>query len=128
MLKSFFCKIKSNFFTLHNDWRHMGASMLIDFMTPIQLDALMGTVSAIQDMIMQYNKQNLFILPARPDRFSSIDARGLKIPEGKVDVEFKDISTSVTVTTDLNCELTLHCNGLKKLCSFKEGQPQTIKF
>lgn len=116
-----------NFFTLHNDWRHMGASMVIDFMTPIQLDALMGSVSAIQDMIMQYNKGDLFILPARPDQFEKINARGLKIPEGKISISYAD-NIDITISAERNSDLTLHYNGQKKGLSLKSGETVTIKF
>ena len=117
-----------NFFTLHNDWRHMGASFVMDFMTPIQLDALMGTVSAIQDMLVQYNKTDLFILPARPDEFINIKVRGIRIPEGKVSVVYRDDVTEVSVSAECDCTLTLHCNSQKKVCAVNKGQTITVNF
>ena len=105
----------------------MGASMVIDFMTPIQLDALMGSVSAIQDMIMQYNKGNVFILPARPDRFEKINARGLKIPEGKISISYVD-GVDVTISAERDCDLTLYYNSQKKALSLKSGETEKIKF
>lgn len=117
-----------NFFTLHNDWRHMGASIVVDSICPVQLDALMGSVSAIQDMILQYNKQSLFILPALPDAFTCINAHGLRIPEGKVDIMYDKGTTEVAVLADHDCELTVHYNSFVIPLSLKKGQIESVRF
>ncbi|MBR2335945.1 MAG: glycoside hydrolase N-terminal domain-containing protein [Clostridia bacterium] len=120
--------IIDNFFTLHNDWRHMGASMLIDFMTPVQLDALMGTVNAIQDMLVQYNKGALFILPARPDAFNSIRCRGIKIPDGKVDVIYHGGKTEVSIMAERDVTLAVYCNNERVTCNILQGQIIKLNF
>ncbi len=79
-----------NFFTTHNDWRHMGVSMYIDQMAaPIQLDALMGASNAIQEMLIQYRQNVINILPAISKRFSYIKASGLKFPGGIVSIKLE---------------------------------------
>ena len=78
--------VLDNFFTLHNDWRHMGVSVVLNKMAPVQLDALMGTVSAIQDMLFQYNDGTLFVLPARPREFEYVSAERMRFPDGAISI------------------------------------------
>lgn len=68
------CLTKS-FFTLHNDWRNMGITLSLDEFdehedrAPVQLDAALGVVNAIQEMILQYAPGIIWILPAIPDKW-----------------------------------------------------------
>ena len=43
--------LTNSFFTLHNDWRGMNISLSMD-PAPVQLDAIMGYVNAIQEMLL----------------------------------------------------------------------------
>lgn len=76
---------------------------------------------------MQYNKGDLFILPARPDQFEKINARGLKIPEGKISISYAD-NIDITISAERNSNLTLHYKDQKKVLSLKSGETVTIKF
>ncbi len=90
-----------NFFTTHNDWRHMGVSMYIDHMAaPVQLDALMGCTNAIQEMLLQYRQSEISILPAISKRFGNIKAENLKFPNGVVSISLEGSNLSYTITTD----------------------------
>lgn len=61
--------ILNNFYTLHNDWRNMGVSLNMRE-APIQMDANMGWVNAVQEMLL-YNSPSLIkLLPALPDRWN----------------------------------------------------------
>ena len=117
-----------NFFTLHNDWRHMGASMVIDFMTPIQLDALMGSVNVIQDMIFQYGNNSLIILPALPAQFEHVSARGLRFPDGTVSVHLENGAVEVEVTADSDCSLPLIFKHNKIMLDLVAGEKKSIHF
>jgi len=62
--------ILNNFYTLHNDWRDMGVSLNMRE-APIQMDANMGWINAVQEMLL-YNSPSLIkLLPALPKRWSS---------------------------------------------------------
>ena len=57
----------SNFFTLHNDWRGMNVSLVLDA-APVQLDALMGYVNALQEMLVYTAPGYMALLPAPEER------------------------------------------------------------
>ncbi|MBE6365215.1 MAG: glycoside hydrolase family 95 protein [Lentisphaerae bacterium] len=58
-----------NFFTLHNDYRNMGMTIVFqEGFFPVQLDALLGTVNAIQEMLLYISPDQLKYLPALPGR------------------------------------------------------------
>jgi len=67
--------LTNSFFTLHNDWRNMGLTLDLyesrnKDKAPVQLDASLGIVSAIQEMLL-YNIQNkVMLIPALPDKWS----------------------------------------------------------
>lgn len=72
-----------NLFTLHNDWRDMGVTLQID-VAPVQLDALMGVVNAIQEMLFRASPGRLTFLPACPERFAKGKAHHWRFPGGWV--------------------------------------------
>lgn len=55
----------NNFFTLHNDWRGMNISLNMES-APVQLDAIMGYVNAVQEMLVYSSEDLLKLLPALP--------------------------------------------------------------
>lgn len=59
--------MQNNFLTVHNDWRRMGISIEMAENAPIQLDALLGYVNAVQEMILYSSKRLIKLLPALPD-------------------------------------------------------------
>lgn len=76
-----------NFFTLHNDWRHMGVSLDIS-MAPVQLDALMGAVNAVQELAARYAGGDLYILPAPDKRLLGMKVRDLHFPGGRLSFKY----------------------------------------
>jgi alpha-L-fucosidase 2 len=91
-----------NFFTLHNDWRHMGVSLDINA-APVQLDALMGAVNAVQELMARYAGDTLYIMPAPDARLSDISVRDMRFPGGTVSFKYKDetLSALICVTKDM---------------------------
>lgn len=65
--------LTNSFLSLHNDWRNMGLTLDLDEFdesqdrAPVQLDASIGVIDAIQEMILQYAPGKLLLLPALPD-------------------------------------------------------------
>ncbi|UOQ48600.1 glycoside hydrolase family 95 protein [Gracilibacillus caseinilyticus] len=54
-----------NLYTLHNDWRNMGLTMDINT-APVQMDANLGIVNAIQEMLFFVSPKKIKLLPALP--------------------------------------------------------------
>ncbi len=62
-----------NFFTLHNDYRGMGITtvdMGSEAFAPVQLDALLGAVDAVQEMLLYVSAGTVKLLPASPAKFA----------------------------------------------------------
>ena len=83
-------------FTISNDWRGMGVT-LAWANPPVQLDAVFGTVNAIQEILFCWQKEALSVLPALPERMKSGAVHGMVFPEGIIDILW-DISGRVEVT------------------------------
>ncbi|WP_249281000.1 glycoside hydrolase N-terminal domain-containing protein [Paenibacillus sp. 7516] len=73
--------VLSNGFTLHNDWRNMGICLTLDA-APVQLDANMGWVNAVQEMLLQVSPQRIKLLPALPARMLRGELQNWRIPGG----------------------------------------------
>ncbi len=95
-----------NLFTLHNDWRHMGASLEMTD-APVQLDALMGTVETIQEMLLRYAADTLFLLPAQASRLHHIQAENLHFPGGTVSFTQTDKGITGTITATRHGPITV---------------------
>lgn len=72
-----------NLFTLHNDWRGMGVSMLMPT-APVQLDANMGWVNAVQEQLLQVSPNLVKLLPALPSRWRRGRLADWRFHTGKV--------------------------------------------
>ena len=72
-------------FTIANDWRGMGITLPWGN-PPVQLDAVFGTVNAMQEMVFRWQKEALSVLPALPQRLQSGTVRGMVFPDGKIDI------------------------------------------
>lgn len=71
----------NNFFTLHNDWRGMNISLTMD-PAPVQLDAIMGYVNAIQEMLLYAAPGYIALLPALEERLSAGEAEKFRYCDG----------------------------------------------
>lgn len=76
-----------NLFTLHNDWRGMGVSMNMPT-APVQLDANMGWVNAVQEMLLQVTPGMIKLLPALPERWSRGKLSGWRFHTGELSLEW----------------------------------------
>ncbi|ASA26313.1 alpha-L-fucosidase [Paenibacillus donghaensis] len=73
----------NNGFTLHNDWRNMGVCMSMPA-APVQLDANLGWVNAVQEMLLFVSPQWIKLLPALPARWTRGSIHGWCIPGGSL--------------------------------------------
>ncbi|GBG11735.1 putative alpha-L-fucosidase [Paenibacillus agaridevorans] len=76
-----------NLFTLHNDWRGMGVSLNMAS-APVQLDANMGWVNAVQEMLLQVAPGFVKLLPALPERWTRGKISGWRFHTGEVAMEW----------------------------------------
>lgn len=58
--------LTGSLFTMHNDWRKMGMTLDLDDFAPVQLDANLGLVGAVQEMLLFVSHDLLKVLPACP--------------------------------------------------------------
>jgi len=70
-----------NFFTLHNDWRGMNISLNMD-PAPVQLDAIMGYVNALQEMLVYTTPGYLALLPAPERRIMRGECKNFRYHDG----------------------------------------------
>lgn len=75
--------VLSNGYTLHNDWRNMGVCMSMPA-APIQLDANMGWVNAVQEMLLYVSEHRIKLLPALPERWVRGSIHDWCIPGGRM--------------------------------------------
>lgn len=71
----------NNFFTLHNDWRGMNISLTVD-PAAVQLDAVLGYVNAVQEMLLYSSPGYIALLPALEDRLSAGEAENFRYCDG----------------------------------------------
>lgn len=77
----------NNFFTLHNDWRGMNISLNMD-PAPVQLDAIMGYVNAVQEMILYAAPGYLALLPALEKRMYRGRVADFRYSDGMLSMEW----------------------------------------
>ena len=80
--------MQNNFFTLHNDWRRMDTSLEMERDAPVQLDALMGYVNAVQEMILYSADGKVSLLPALPDNMHCGKIRNWRFIGGNIDMDW----------------------------------------
>ena len=68
--------VLNNLFTTHNDWRRMGIAtcMNMETVAPVQLDANMGIVSAVNEMLLFSTKKEMYLFNALPERWKKGEA------------------------------------------------------
>lgn len=107
--------MQTNFFTLHNDWRRMDLSLEMDSAAPIQLDASMGYVNAVQEMILYSSKKLIKLLPALSDNMQRGKITNWRFEGGIIDMEWNipqnefKAELTATKTFDTVIELPAFC-------------------
>lgn len=77
-----------NFFTLHNDWRGMGICMDVPS-APVQLDANMGWVNAVQEMLLSVSPGRIKLLPALPPSWPAGSFTRWRVPGGELSLSWR---------------------------------------
>ncbi|MNI17169.1 hypothetical protein D3C73_705290 [compost metagenome] len=99
-----------NLFTLHNDWRGMGISMNMPT-APVQLDANLGWVNAVQEMLLQVSPGVVKLLPALPERWKRGRLSDWRFHTGLIslawDTEAGIFRLELTALRDTDCVVKL---------------------
>lgn len=77
-----------NFFTLHNDWRGMGLTLGKGSSAPVQLDAAMGIVQALQECLLFADRDCVKLLPALPERLGEGSFQNFRFMAGTVSMSW----------------------------------------
>ena len=127
-----------NFFTLHNDYRYTGLTLDMGYLAPVQLDAILGSVNALQMMLFGFDGRKIHFLPAVPERLNKGSVKNFAFNLGKADfkwnIEEKQFSAEIRIEKDGETEIILpdgfgtfnNCKNGEKI-SVKAGQIITIK-
>lgn len=121
-----------NFFTLHNDYRGMGITvghMGNETFAPVQLDALMGSVNAVQEMLVFVSAKTIKLLPACPADFSRGSAR-LHFFDGTIhmqwDVEKQFCKAEFTAIRDTSFVVELPFGKGRQQITMKAGEKHVL--
>ena len=122
-----------NFFTLHNDYRCMGItveSMGDETFAPVQLDAIMGCVNAVQEMLLRVSPKRLYLLPACPVQWSKGSAK-LHIFGGRVDLSWdcseKKCRAMIRADQDLALTVIMPWSRAEQEISLKNGESLVLE-
>lgn len=114
--------LTNSFLSLHNDWRNMGLTLdLYEFeegqdKAPVQLDASIGTINAIQEMILQYAPGVIWLLPALPDKWKRGRAARFSFIGGDLDIEWDTENDTVFCCIRCREKQSLKIRLPKKFC------------
>lgn len=101
--------MQQNLVTLHNDWRRMDISLEMDMGAPIQFDANMGYVNAVQEMILYSSEKLVKLLPALPDSMTQGGIRNWRFIGGSIDMTWnrEESLFSAELTADKKVSLDI---------------------
>lgn len=108
--------LTNSFLTLHNDWRDMGMTLDLDSFeggdkAPVQLDAGLGIINAIQEMIFFHAGNRLFLLPALPDRWKSGRIKDFCFTGGRIsmnwDIHCRKLEFTILSQRDMDVMIEL---------------------
>ena len=128
--------VQNNFMTMHNDYRSIGVSLELGQFAPIQLDANMGVVNAVQMMLLQIKNETIHFLPALPKRLYKGSVKNFAFPGGRVDFAWKQNKFHAVVKAEKDISVIfrlpengrtyyLHMAGEK--CKYEQGKSYDIK-
>ena len=129
--------VQENFLTTHNDWRSMGMTLDLCRFAPIQLDANMGLVTAVNEMLFYSEGDYLQILPACPPELTCGKLCHFTYDGGELSMQWNLSRGTLELTVvprkdgELTIELpTAFCPTVDKRVrrvSLQKGVPYTIR-
>jgi len=118
----------NNFYTLHNDWRHMGVCLNMEE-APIQMDANVGWSSAVQEMLLFTSSTCIKLLPSLPDRWETGKVKDLRFYTGKVSMLWNKPAGefSATITADRYTYVTIYLPAMFDLLAVSSAHAHISK-
>lgn len=121
-----------NFFTTGTDFRDMGITTeecSSEFTSPVQFDAILSYVNAVQEMLLFSTDKILKILPACPKEFGKGNTK-LHYQNGTVEINW-DIENKLchgTILAENDTNISLELPFEEKIINLKLSQGETFKF
>ena len=119
----------ANLFTLHNDWRDIGATLQMQS-APFQIDAIIGFTSAVQEMLVYSDVARVDILPALPTDWKKGSIGTVSTRAGAaVSVSWDNGRGEYAVTANRDCAFDLYLpDGASIALSLKAGEEYRGEF
>ena len=123
-----------NFFTLHNDYRGMGITIenmgSNENFAPVQLDAVLGCVNAVQEMLLRVAPNRVYLLPAAYCGWTCGKAK-LHIFGGNValrwDLQRQLCKAVITANRDLELTVVLPFGRGERTVKLKAGESAVLE-
>lgn len=116
--------LTASFFTLHNDWREMGLTLdllnsRVTDKSPVQLDAILGLVNAVQEMLFQYAEGIISVLPSLPEKWKRGNVQGYHFYDGSIDLFWNTVKNEYRFVIYSSRKQTLKIRFPKSLINQK---------
>lgn len=120
-----------NLYTYHNDWRNMGVTLKYMHAghAPFQIDANMGFVSAVYEMLLYSDSDKIKLLPALPAELKEGSIEGICARGGyELSISWNETEVRVKIKSLLGKEVNVGLKGYTlttasdKLSSSKYGE------
>lgn len=92
--------VMDNFFTNHNDYRQMGQTVDMWDWAPQQLDANLGFVQAIHEMLIYFDNDSIKILPSCPFDFGNVS--NINTPFGEISFRWNKDDVKIEINSTVN--------------------------
>lgn len=123
-----------NFFTMHNDYRGMGITtdrMGDASFAPVQLDALLGSVNTIQEMLLTVTPKKVILLPSITEKFNKGEFSDFRFFGGRISLkwnaELKEYAVRIVAERDCEIDLTLPFGDGEKRLKLHRGESSIFK-
>lgn len=110
--------LTNNFFTLHNDWRGMNVSLCMD-PAPVQLDAIMGYVNALQEMVVYSSEEFIKLLPALSEELQKGSIKDFRYTCGMLNMKWNIQKNSFSAVLKSEREHTIWIQLPKEWSEYK---------
>lgn len=121
-----------NMMTTHNDWRSMGITLEIGGFAPVQLDANMGLVAAINEMLVYSEPGYLKLLSACTNPLGTGEIHNFTFYDGVLDMKWdlnrRELTATITPARDIDLKVELPSEWKQPgVLHLEKGVAYTIK-
>jgi alpha-L-fucosidase 2 len=104
-------------------------SNLFDFHAPFQIDGNFGAAAGIQELLLQSNNSDIYLLPALPSVWKEGTIKGIIAKNGaQIDMTWKNGTLENTKILNITGKpMTIHYDKVKKIKCLVEGKSTILK-